>query len=264
MGKKQLSQYFFANKVFLERLAEKIAVPDDAVILEIGPGKGAMTGFLLGRSRPLIAVEVDSELVPELREKFVGYTEFTLVNQDIRRFEFPDSLFKVVVVGNVPYHISFEIIEFVVKNRQRVLSAYFMFQKEFARKLCSTPGSKEYGYLSCYAGLYFDVRYLATVPKGHFSPRPRVDSAFIEMRVLPQTRVAVDDSDCFLVFLRRLFTQRRKKILNAVRLAVRADEVPAEVIEQAGVDSDLRPEDLTLQQFADIYRLCQPYVESYS
>jgi len=259
MGKKQLSQYFFANKVFLERLAEKIEVPEEASILEIGPGKGAMTEFLLGRERPLTAVEVDPELVKELEQKFSGNSCFTVVHQDIRRYEFPEDAVRTVVVGNVPYHISFEIIEFVVNNRQRVLSAYFMFQKEFARKLCATPGSKEYGYLSCYAGLYFDVRYLATVPKGHFSPRPRVDSAFIEMRVLPEPRVPVDDQTRFLVFLRRLFTQRRKKILNAVRLDAR-EEIPSSIIEQAGLDSNLRPEDLTLQQFADIYLRCLPFM----
>ena len=249
-AKKRYGQNFLANKKYLQQMADILSdIPSDVTIVEIGPGKGALTEYLLKLGNRLICVEIDSDMIEVLNKKFDSFNQFTLVNSDIMKFELPDDIDKFVIVGNVPYYISFDILDFVVANRARVVSAYFTFQKEFVQKLTAGLGTKQYGFLTCYIAMFYKATQCFKIPASAFSPKPKIDSAFVKLERLAQPYLVDPDLKKLKSFLRGIFSQRRKKLSNI--LSSRSFLLEPDNIE--GLDTSLRPESVGVEWFARIF-----------
>jgi 16S rRNA (adenine1518-N6/adenine1519-N6)-dimethyltransferase len=249
-AKKRLGQNFLRRKEYLERMRDAVAsVCGDRDVVEIGPGKGALTAFLLPLVKKLTAVEIDSDLYPLLRGSFGDDPRFELVPQDILTYALPDCR-DAIVVGNVPYYISFEIVDWVFAQYPKVKTAFFLFQKEFARKLCAKAGDEEYAFVSAYRGMWYDAEYLFKVPANAFDPQPKVDSAFVMLTRKTRPFCAASHREQMRDALRRIFAMDRKKAVNALARAF-PDAVPT-AFEQLGFDLQKRPSALTSQELSSI------------
>lgn len=260
-AKKSLGQNFLTDRNVLSRIAECVALAPTDRILEIGPGKGALTELLVPGCARLVAVELDSRLVPLLREKFAGNPRVEIVEADILAVDIQTLLAPTVgqqwkVAANLPYNISTPVLFAFLEHRALFSRLVLMLQKEVGDRLAATPGGKEYGALSVLFRLYFDVVREFIVKPGSFHPVPKVDSAVLSFVPLSEPRVAVGDERLFRRVVKGAFAMRRKTIWNCLKgasLGV-ADEAIAAALDDSGIDLQRRGETLTLDEFALLTR----------
>jgi 16S rRNA (adenine1518-N6/adenine1519-N6)-dimethyltransferase len=223
----RLGQHFLVREAILERIAEA-ALPDassgrSGTVVEIGPGRGALTAHLLARAERVVAIEVDPVLVQYLRAKFRAEPRLTLVEADVLKADLAQ-WGVVAVAGNVPYYITSPILEKTLKlggpPGGLLTSAVFLVQKEVAERLTARPGTRDYGFLSVETQLLSAPELLFTVPAAAFRPPPKVESAVV--RLIPRDTLISNDAsefpaqdrDAFLAFVSRCFRQKRKTIRN--------------------------------------------------
>ncbi len=201
---KRLSQVFLINEDILRKIAELCSTSKNDVVLEIGAGKGQLTKYLVERAKKVIAVEIDKSLI-----SFLSEFGAEVVNEDILKYNIPSDV--TLIVGNVPYHISGEIVERVVKWKRR---AVLLFQKEFAQRLVAKPGSKDYSRITVLVNYLSVPKLLLRVSKNNFKPVPKVDSALVE--IVPKDNVDYDKG--FFDFVKMIFRHKNKTIKNALLL----------------------------------------------
>lgn len=209
---RRLGQHFLNKVSILERIAEA-AVPEPPVstVIEIGPGKGALTGHLLARCERLIAVELDTVLVHYLRQRFRDAAHFELLNKDVLKTDLTQ-FGPTIVAGNLPYYITSPIVEKVLNLGPLLERAVFLVQREVAERIAAGPGSRDYGYLSVATQVLCEPELLFVVPPGSFSPPPKVDSAVI--RLTPRLQPLTPAVPAFLKFASAAFRQKRKMLRN--------------------------------------------------
>jgi 16S rRNA (adenine1518-N6/adenine1519-N6)-dimethyltransferase len=204
--RQKLGQHFLAQSSILERIA-RAACPEPAdLVIEIGPGRGALTEKLLSRTSRLIAIELDSSLIGQLRSRFPSaeILHANVLETDLHQWG------PAVICGNLPYYITSPILERVI--RAPFHRAVFLIQKEVAERLAASPGNREYGYLTVTTALFATVRRLFDVKPGAFHPPPKVDSSVVLLEPHPST--LLKDPAGFLEFAGRAFRQKRKTIRN--------------------------------------------------
>lgn len=251
MAKKKYGQNFLADKNILRRMGHIIASSTEGeYVLEIGPGRGQLTEYLIETAGRLTCVEIDTDLHEGLIERFGKDQDFTLIKGDFRDYEPEPEIDSMTVVGNVPYYISFEIIDFVIAYRNKIQRSYFTFQKEFAQKLTAQPCSKQYGFLTVYLAMFYDVKMHFKISASAFSPKPKVDSAFVELirRDVPLLRDYQPQD--IKSFLRSVFSMRRKKMSNILKFLFRDTDFGLTGQEI----SELRPEQITPVFFSKLYQ----------
>ena len=290
--KKNLGQHFLTDLSIARRIADTVDACPDIPVLEIGPGMGVLTQFLLTKPRPVCAVEIDRESIAYLRQHFpafstplpsderpgVGLTEESqggaLISGDFLRMDLRE-LFggrQFVLTGNYPYDISSQIFFKMLDNRDLIPCCTGMIQHEVALRMAAQPGSKAYGILSVLIQAWYDVEYLFTVEPSVFNPPPKVQSAVIRM-----TRNDVDSLGCNEQLFRRIvktvFNQRRKMLRVSLRQLLSADAIaalqqslettaPLPSGEKLGVGFlTLRPEQLTIPQFVALTNLLEPLLQ---
>jgi 16S rRNA (adenine1518-N6/adenine1519-N6)-dimethyltransferase len=253
-----LGQHFLRDDTVAERIVGLIAPTSSDVVVEIGPGRGALTGHLARRSGRLVALEIDRGLAAMLRERFESSPHVEIVEADARRFDYarmraglPDPTGRALVIGNLPYSVSKPILAALLSAGRAVDEMALMLQLEVADRVAAAPGSKAYGALSVLTQIACDVRLAFTVPPGAFSPLPQVESAVIHLRVREAPPVPISDARRFAAVVRAAFSQRRKNLANALAagLAMPIDRARALVV-RAGLDPACRAEVLSLQEFA--------------
>lgn len=212
-------------------------------MVEIGPGKGALTQYLLRRAVQVHAIEVDQVLVHYLQEKFRNDAGFSVQHADVLKADLAQ-WGPVQIAGNLPYYITSPILERVLALGPNLLHAVFLIQKEVADRVVASPGSRDYGYLSVQVQVYAEAKFLFTVPPDAFKPPPQVDSAVIELR--PRAVPVSDDPQGLVKFAALCFRQKRKMLRNNLSGAF-----PAEAID-AQPEARLRAEQLSVVQFADL------------
>jgi 16S rRNA (adenine1518-N6/adenine1519-N6)-dimethyltransferase len=212
-------------------------------VVEIGPGKGALTEYLVTKACHVHAIEVDQVLVHYLQEKFRNDPRFSVQHGDVLRANL-SQWGPVQVVGNLPYYITSPIIERVLALGSNLLHAVFLIQKEVAERVVAQPGSRDYGFLSVQVQVYAEPKYLLTVPPDAFRPPPQVDSAVIELT--PRSVPATDDPKGLVQFAGLCFRQKRKMLRNNL-----AGRFPNEAI-NAQPEARLRAEQLSVAQLADL------------
>lgn len=241
--KKNLGQHFLKDTAIAQRIADSVTGKGYNTVLEIGPGMGILTGYLLERGfTDFRVIEIDNESVHYLKEHFPGLNIITgdFLTMDIDKF-FTE---KMAVIGNFPYNISTQIFFKVLKHRDKVVEIAGMLQKEVAERICAGPGSKTYGILSVLLQAYYKTEYLFTVPEHVFSPPPKVKSG-----VLRLIRNDVKDLGCdeklFFRVVKACFNQRRKTLRNSVRAAF-------SLLRDDYSEFGLRPEQLSVDQFVQL------------
>lgn len=252
---KRLGQHFLRDQNVLARITEAVAPAGEDTVVEIGPGRGALTELLLPRARRLIAIEVDRQLAQFLREKFRGVMHLEIVEADVLEVDLGAIAGeRFVLAGNVPYYITTPII-FHALRRPRPLRAVYLVQREVAERIVSPPGSRAYGALSVNVQAIARTELLFGVPPGAFSPPPSVDSAVIRVQSLDHPVVCAEDEARFRSFTQEAFGLRRKQMRRVVRTIfnVRQDAAD-EMLRLANVDPLARPETLTASQFAAVLR----------
>jgi 16S rRNA (adenine1518-N6/adenine1519-N6)-dimethyltransferase len=249
-AKKEFGQHFLVQESIAERLADSLQLDGCHAIVEVGPGKGVLTQFLLRHPLPVFAVELDRDLIPLLESKFVN-PSLHVVQGDILRVNLPEILgpeTSFVITGNFPYNISSQIVFLALQHRHQVPFMAGMFQLEMASRICSPPGSKEYGVISVITQAYYRVQMLFHVKPGSFLPPPKVNSAVIS---LTRLRKEIDGVpyDVLRRVIKTAFSQRRKKLRNTL-----GPLIPETTLREEGV-VDLRPEQLSVDQFISLARL---------
>ncbi len=248
MSRQKLGQHFLVKGSILERIAAAACPQPAAVVVEIGPGKGALTEKLLKRAERVVAIELDIYLVDFLREKFAGEPRLEVIHADALDTDL-SRWGDAPIIGNLPYYAATPIIERTVQRL--VTRALFLIQKEVAERLAATPGNREYGYLTVATQLFAKVQYLFEVQPGAFSPPPKVDSAVVllEPRDGPPL---IDDAAKFLKFVGHCFHQKRKTLRNNLAHVYGKEAV------DAWPEAGLRAEQIPVEQFVALYRRLEP------
>lgn len=245
-----MGQHFLTQESIAERLATSLQMSGADSIVEVGPGKGILTKYLLQQPFPVTAIELDRDLIPLLEKTFAGST-LRLVQGDILRVRF-DELFpgnnSFVIVGNFPYNISSQIVFLGLQWRHRVPFMAGMFQREMAERICSGPGSKAFGIISVLTQAYFHASLLFLVKPGSFTPPPKVNSAVISL-VRYRTEIEGVSFNTLRQVVKMAFSQRRKKLRNTLKQIIAEDQLKEMEV------ADLRPEQLSVEQFISLARL---------
>jgi 16S rRNA (adenine1518-N6/adenine1519-N6)-dimethyltransferase len=254
--RRALGQHFLRDAGIARAIVDLVAPTANDLVVEIGPGEGALTAELARRAGRVIALEVDPVLTARLRPRFPGVE---IVEADARGWDYgalaapPGG--RVLVVGNLPYSVGKPILMALVAARTAIGTMALMLQREVAERVAAAPGSRVYGSLSVLTQLYCDVDLALHVPAGAFRPPPKVESAVIRLGVLRSPRVAVADERRFHVVVRAAFAQRRKTLANALTAGLgRPADVLRAAAESAGIDPSRRAETLTISEFAELTR----------
>ena len=250
------------------RIVEGLGDISQSTVLEIGPGRGAITSLLAKRVRRLIAIELDRVLAAQLRMKFALYPNVEIIEGDVLAIDF-STLFgpkpgssrpglvqapePVPVVGNLPYYITSDILLRLFEFRQCFSTIEVMVQKEVADRLAAAPGSRDYGLLSATAQLYAKVERLFTLPPGAFSPPPKVHSSVVRMTMAPRLESLQVEENGFMRFLKLSFGQKRKTLWNNLKTQYAPDSL-RQALDQAGVKPTVRAEALPLEKTAALFR----------
>ena len=246
MSRQRLGQHFLAKGSILERIVRAACPAHEPLVIEIGPGRGALTEKLFAKADRVIAIEIDGELVQALREKFQDEA-FTLIHADVLETDLAQ-WGAAAVVGNLPYYAATPIIEKTLSAGAALQRAVFLVQKEVAARLTAHPCTRDYGYLSVQTQLLADAEALFDVSPSAFRPPPKVDSTLIRLR--PRNRAAelrINDTARFLDFVKLCFHQKRKTLRNNLAGAYGKDAL------NGRPEAGRRAEQLTLPEFAELY-----------
>ncbi|TVP46252.1 MAG: ribosomal RNA small subunit methyltransferase A [Gemmatimonadales bacterium] len=258
--KRSLGQNFLVDRGIQARIVEAVPLVPGGTVLEIGPGKGALTEGLVGLGVPLVLVELDETLAEGHRERWAGHAHVTVLHRDILEValeEVTTDPAMVTVVGNIPYNITTPIL-FHLLVRPRPAEILLMVQKEVADRMLAEPGTGGYGALSVGVRTVARVERVLSVPSGAFRPRPRVDSAVVRITPLRPEPLTAGEEDQLRILTRALFQWRRKQLGKSLRdhpdLGMSRDEAVA-ALGQVGVEPRTRPEELDPDTFVALSRV---------
>lgn len=256
---KKFGQNFLIDTHVLEKIVEAAEVGPEDFVLEIGPGIGTMTQYLGERARQVLAVEIDNNLIPILKETLSGYDNVEILHGDILKQDIQAIADRynggkpIKVVANLPYYITTPIIMGLFESHVPLANVTVMVQKEVADRMKAKPGTKEYGALSLAVQYYANPYLAANVPPNCFMPRPNVGSAVIRLDCLSKTPVEVKDEKLMFRLIRASFNQRRKTLQNGLANSGELNFSKEEIglaIEKAGLPPSIRGEKLGLEEFA--------------
>jgi len=259
-AKPKLGQNFLRDPQAIQRIVAALGPLSSRTVLEIGPGKGAITELLATQAKHLIAIELDRELAWTLQERFSpekGYN-VTVCRQDVLQFDFAaaakDAGQPLLIVGNLPYYITSPILLRLAENAPSLSRAVLMVQREVADRVTAKPGTREYGLLTVTLQLYGSTESLFTLPPEAFVPPPEVHSTVFRWNFAPRfTELAVEEAP-FITFLKQSFAQKRKTLSNNLRAAGQSSERVAAAFTTTQISPQIRAEALSLEQFAAIWR----------
>ncbi len=261
--KPKLGQNFLVSPAAQMQIVEALGDIAHATVIEIGPGKGAITTLLLPRAGRLLGIELDPALAAAAQARWATAANLTIVNAsvldaDLARLAWPASpgreAEKLVVVGNLPYYITSDILLHLFAQAGAIDRAVVMVQEEVADRLAASPGTRAYGVLSATAQLHATVEKLFTIPPEAFDPPPNVHSAVVRLTMQPRFEELGVPREPFLRFTQRIFHQKRKTLANNLKAAGFAADAIQKALADAQLAPTVRPEDVPLEQAAQIYK----------
>jgi len=259
-AKPKLGQNFLIDAQAVQRIAASLGDLTGRTVVEIGPGAGAITGALAARAAHVIAVELDPGLAAYLQTQF-SPGRVTVFTQDVLSFDFAAASVAVgrqlVVVGNLPYGITSQILLKLAASHAVLDRAVLMVQREVAARITATPGSRDYGLLSVTVQMYGPAESLFTLPPESFSPPPDVHSTVFRWRFAPRFAELEVDENAFLPFVRKVFAQKRKTLANNLRAAGFSSGSISAAFDQANIDSRARAEALAIEDLASLWHALQ-------
>lgn len=263
-----LGQNFLVDRNIIEKIIDAAELTQETLVIEVGPGMGALTQLAAEKAGKVIAVEIDRHLIPVLNEVLGPIENVEIINRDIlktdinelivaERKNFSDSgreLKRVVILGNLPYYITTPIIMGILEKEVDMDTMVIMMQKEVADRIVATPGGKTYGALSIACQFFCETKYVTTVPRTVFQPQPKVDSAVLRLdrrKELPW-EIGAGGRELFFKVVRAGFNMRRKTLLNALS-AMGIDKTDLKnILKSVEIDPSRRAETLSIQEFARI------------
>lgn len=255
---KRLGQNFIIDGNIIKKIADVAGLDESTGVLEIGPGFGTLTQVLCKKAKKVIAVEVDENL-REVHKGTLNYPNLKIVYEDFLKVDVNKLIeeefqgLDVKIVANLPYYITTPIITKVLEEKYKVSKIVVMVQKEVAQRLNAKAGTKEYGALTLAVQYRADTNIAMIVPNTVFMPRPKVDSAVVELKILPEPKIRVRDERMLFAVIRASFGQRRKTILNGLSKNLNiSKDIINESLVYAGIPPGIRGEDLTLEEFGRI------------
>jgi 16S rRNA (adenine1518-N6/adenine1519-N6)-dimethyltransferase len=250
-AKKHLGQHFLSDETIAQKIADSLSLKGYHDVLEIGPGMGVLTKYLLKKDITTHVIEIDTESVEYLKANYLNLAD-RIIEQDFLKWDitqvFGDKPF--AIIGNFPYNISSQILFKTLELRHHIPEFSGMFQKEVAMRICSKEGSKVYGILSVLAQAFYDAEYLFTVPPNVFNPPPKVDSGVLLLTRKENFTLPCDESLFFRV-VKTGFQQRRKTLRNSLKVLNISDNLKSNTI------FDKRPEQLSVAQFIALTTLIE-------
>jgi len=250
-AKKHLGQHFLRDETVAEKIADSLTYTGYDQVLEIGPGMGVLTKYLLEKDSTLHVIEIDTESVAYLKAHFLQLSN-RIIEQNFLKYDL-NALYngeQFAIIGNFPYNISSQILFRTLELRDQIPEFSGMFQKEVALRICSKEGSKVYGILSVLTQAFYDAEYLFTVPPTVFSPPPKVDSGVLLLKRKADFTLPCDEVLFFRV-VKTAFQQRRKTLRNSLKIFNLSDNLKANSI------FDQRPEQLSVALFVELTLLIQ-------
>jgi 16S rRNA (adenine1518-N6/adenine1519-N6)-dimethyltransferase len=256
--KKRLGQTFLFKRFISEEIVRLANITDHDVVIEIGPGLGALTRPLAEKGAQIIGLEYDRILAATL-QKAVREPTVEIIRADALNFDyhnvFNKHTTKLKIIGNLPYYLTSPLIFKLLKLRPIIEGILVMIQKEVADRLTAQPGTRDYGTISIFAQLYCEVKKQLTVTKDNFYPRPKVDSEMVAFTVREKPLVAINDALFFEKLVRASFLRRRKTLLNALKATDyfnRGKDRTLEVLTALDIDPQRRPETLSISEFSKL------------
>lgn len=249
-ARKRFGQNFLQDTAIIEQIIGSIQAQPGQHWVEIGPGRGALTGPLLASGVKLDIVELDRDLVTLLNDRFQNNDQVRIHSADALKFDFRklvDNGEKLHMIGNLPYNISTPLMFYLLESALYIEDMFFMLQKEVVDRICAEPGSKKYGRLSVMMQYYCETEHLFDVPPESFSPKPKVMSAIFKLKPYPQPPIPVDNISDLNTLVTQAFSQRRKTIRNSL-----SKLLPESEIVELGIDPSLRAEALSLEDFIQL------------
>ena len=261
---KKLGQNFLINEYVVNEISTIANISKNDLIIEIGPGIGTLTKSLLENAGKVISIEIDKKMLNILNERFFLYKNFELINQDILQINLNKLIEENInseittckIVANLPYYITTPIIIKLLDDKLPIKSITVMVQKEVAKRLTATPGKKEASSISHIIYFYSDSQISLEVPKNCFIPIPDVDSAVITLNFLNEPRIKIDNEKEFFKLIQTAFSQKRKTLVNSLlnNNIFSSREEAENAIISIGLDIKVRPENLSIYDFANLYK----------
>lgn len=263
-----LGQNFLVDRNIIEKIIDAAELTESTLVIEIGPGMGALTQVAAEKAGKVIAVEIDRHLIPVLGEVVGHLDNVEIINQDILKTDINEliesekknfatsdhEIDKVVILGNLPYYITTPIIMGILERQIEMDTMVIMMQKEVAERIVAEPGGKTYGALSIACQFFCETNYVTTVPRTVFQPQPKVDSAVLRLdkRTELPWEIGAGGRKLFFEVVRAGFNRRRKTLLNALTaLGIDKTELRS-ILDEAGVEPSRRAETLSIQEFANV------------
>ena len=253
-AKKHLGQHFLKNEQIARQIADTLTKKNYSTVLEIGPGMGVLTNYLLQKNLNVFAIEIDTESVDYLKKNYPELSQ-NIISKDFLKINLADyfSNQQIAIIGNFPYNISTQIVFKTLENRHQIPEFSGMFQKEVAQRIAEKEGSKTYGILSVLTQAFYNVEYLFTVAPTEFNPPPKVDSGVIRLIRKENYNLPVNEQ-LFYKVVKTAFNQRRKTLRNSLK----SFNLPIEITENNIFTK--RPEQLSVEEFINLTSKIEAYV----
>ncbi|HOZ54530.1 MAG TPA: 16S rRNA (adenine(1518)-N(6)/adenine(1519)-N(6))-dimethyltransferase RsmA [Clostridia bacterium] len=260
---KSLGQNFLINEEVVENIVNSSNITEKDLVIEIGPGLGTLTEHLLEKAGKVIAIELDNRMLEILNQRFYQYTNFEIINQDVLKVDLNsiinneknyNNFDNVKIVANLPYYITTPIVMKLLEEKLDIQSITVMIQKEVAQRLIATPGDKLTGAITYCVYYYAESESIMTVPNSSFIPEPEVESQVIKLNIRKKPPVRIENEELFFRVIKTSFMQRRKTLINSLANGglVKNKEEFKQVLNKMELDSNVRGETLTIEQFAII------------
>ena len=256
---KNLGQNFLIDDDTVSGIVDAANVSKDDLIIELGPGLGTLTKELLDRAGKVICIELDKRMIEILNDRFSMYDNFKVLNDDVLKVNLKELIEKekvktTKIVANLPYYITTPIIMKLLEERLDIETITVMIQKEVADRLVTKPGTGDTGAITYAIHYYTNPKRVLEVPNTAFIPEPKVNSTVINLEVLKEPNVAVKDENILIEVIKTAFMQKRKTLLNALANSNKygSKEQICKTLELLSIDNRVRPEKLTLEEFAKI------------
>lgn len=259
--KKRLGQNFLKDKNIARKIVKAVDAPHPRIIIEIGPGSGVLTEFVLHEAESYLGVEIDQSLIEVLEKRFSTHANVSILRQDFLEFNLVKTLKKFpkhskIILGNIPYNITSPILFKLFDQADYLDQAVLMVQKEVGIRIRAKEGGKDYGLLSIFSQLFAEVTYLYNVPAKLFFPRPKVDSAIIKFNFHKGVKDGFADFELFRKIVRTCFQHRRKMLRNSLSHLFNED-----ILVKLNVPLTLRPEQLSIMQWKDLFQQIYKNIE---
>lgn len=253
--KKQFGQNFLISQHYIDKIISAIDVKVGGTLVEIGPGRGALSKKLIDKNFNFIMIDADKDMVEYIKNEFGEDKKYTIFNADAVKFDYSQIDGEFSVVGNLPYNVGNLIIKKILFESPRVKSITCMLQKEVADRICATPKGKEIGFLSILCQYFADIKRICVVPPGAFFPAPKVHSAVIKLEINSEktARICKDEWEKFFEFVSLGYSQRRKKLLSVISGRFESKEIAQNSFIKLNLNENARAEELNDSDWVNLY-----------